>query len=225
MFTILGGDGKEYGPVTAEQIRAWIASGRANLETKAKVAGSASEWKSLGELPEFTANDLPPVVAAGGEPADRGLRLLAIVIDQLIAFVCMLPGFVVLGAGFIQLILAASQGQQPDLSSLDMSRLLLGVSLLGLAVLTLSIVQIVMISTRGQSIGKRILGIRIVRHPDGSKAGFVNGWLIRSFVIGIIGAIPWLGMIFTLVDICFIFREDRRCIHDLMAGTYVVKVP
>ena len=33
MYTIIGGDGKEYGPVTAEQIRSWIAAGRANLET------------------------------------------------------------------------------------------------------------------------------------------------------------------------------------------------
>ncbi|MEO6004206.1 MAG: GYF domain-containing protein [Opitutus sp.] len=52
MFTIIGGDGKEYGPVTAEQLRAWIAAGRANLETKAKAAGS-DEWRPLRDFPEF----------------------------------------------------------------------------------------------------------------------------------------------------------------------------
>ena len=31
MFTILGGDGKEYGPVPTDQIRRWIVAGRANL--------------------------------------------------------------------------------------------------------------------------------------------------------------------------------------------------
>jgi hypothetical protein len=36
MFTIIGGDGVEYGPVSADQVRAWITAGRANLETKAK---------------------------------------------------------------------------------------------------------------------------------------------------------------------------------------------
>lgn len=54
MFTIIGGDGKEYGPATAEQIRSWITAGRANLETKAKAAGS-DEWRRLGDYPEFAA--------------------------------------------------------------------------------------------------------------------------------------------------------------------------
>ena len=31
------------------------------------------------------------------------------------------------------------------------------------------------------------------------------------------------GGLFSIVDICFIFRDDRRCIHDLIAGTQVVK--
>ena len=32
-----------------------------------------------------------------------------------------------------------------------------------------------------------------------------------------------LGFVFLLVDFCFIFREDARCLHDLSAGTKVVK--
>ena len=39
MFTIIGGDGKEYGPVTLEQVRNWVADGRANHDTQAKRAG------------------------------------------------------------------------------------------------------------------------------------------------------------------------------------------
>lgn len=60
MFTIIGGDGKEYGPATVEQLRGWIAAGRANLDTKAKAAGS-DEWRRLGDYPEFaTAAATPP---------------------------------------------------------------------------------------------------------------------------------------------------------------------
>jgi len=61
MYTIIGGDGKEYGPVTAEQVRSWIAGGRANMETKIKAAGS-DVWKTVAAFPEITG-------AAPGGPA------------------------------------------------------------------------------------------------------------------------------------------------------------
>ncbi len=60
MFTILGADGKEYGPVTADKVREWIAGGRANDQTKIKPAGSA-EWTTIGALPEFSG--VPAAVA------------------------------------------------------------------------------------------------------------------------------------------------------------------
>ena len=54
MFTILGADGKEYGPVATAKIHEWINGGRANLMTKARRADE-TEWKTLGEFPEFAA--------------------------------------------------------------------------------------------------------------------------------------------------------------------------
>lgn len=63
MFTIIGGDGKEYGPATVEQIRDWIAAGRANLETKAKAAGS-DEWRRLGDYVEFTTTAAAPATGS-----------------------------------------------------------------------------------------------------------------------------------------------------------------
>ena len=52
MYTILGADGREYGPVTPEQIRQWITEGRANPQTKVKLLGSP-DWKLLADFPEF----------------------------------------------------------------------------------------------------------------------------------------------------------------------------
>ena len=75
----------------------------------------------------------------------------------------------------------------------------------------------------GQTIGKKLLKIRIVREPGHAAAGFVHAWLLRNFVTGFIRAVPWSGFVFTLVDVCFIFRDDRRCLHDLIAGTKVVQ--
>lgn len=228
MFTIIGGDGKEYGPVTTEQVRGWIAAGRANQDTKAKAAGS-EEWRRLGDFPEFGAAGAPPLVATATvtlvdatELADRGLRLVAALLDSFIGCLCALPGFLVLGTQFFQVILEASRGHEPDFNELDLAKLLTGFGLIALGMLVICIVQVVMISTRGQTIGKRIVNVQIVR-MDGSKAGFVHGWLLRAVVPAVIGAVPWLGSIFTLVDICFIFRQDRRCIHDLIADTKVVK--
>ncbi len=60
MFTILGADGKEYGPVPAAKIHEWLNGGRANLTTKAKHADDGV-WKTLGEFAEFSA---PPAAAA-----------------------------------------------------------------------------------------------------------------------------------------------------------------
>ena len=66
MFTIIGGDGKEYGPATVEQIRGWIAAGRANLDTQAKVHGTDA-WKRLGDFPEFDPN--APAAASSSIPS------------------------------------------------------------------------------------------------------------------------------------------------------------
>jgi TM2 domain-containing membrane protein YozV len=55
MYRIIGKDGQQYGPVTAEQLRIWIKENRANAQTMAQAEGS-SEWKPLGGFAEFTAD-------------------------------------------------------------------------------------------------------------------------------------------------------------------------
>ena len=243
MFTIIGGDGKEYGPVTTDQIRAWIAAGRANLDTQARVVGT-EEWRRLADYAEFSAGaaGAPPVmsgtvpvavtpISGGPELADRGRRLGARLIDWAIQAVLAIPGLILLGTEVIKLILLASQGQEPDFENLDLPRVILGISVLLGAALILLVVQAWLLSTRGQSLGKMAVGIRVVRFADSGKAGFVHAWLLREFVMSIIAVflsvIPILGVLlqpaFQLTDICFIFRDDRRCLHDLLAGTKVVK--
>ncbi len=69
MYKIIGADGREYGPVSAEQLRQWIREGRTNAQTKAQAEGSA-EWKPISAFPEFadlmTAPPVPEPVPAGG---------------------------------------------------------------------------------------------------------------------------------------------------------------
>jgi hypothetical protein len=52
MFKIIGGDGRQYGPVTVEQVREWIAAGRANSQTQIQREGEA-DWKPLSDFSEF----------------------------------------------------------------------------------------------------------------------------------------------------------------------------
>jgi uncharacterized RDD family membrane protein YckC len=87
----------------------------------------------------------------------------------------------------------------------------------------LLLIQLILLCSQGQTMGKKALGIRIVNHEDGSNPGFVGAVLMRSIVPGIIGSIPYIGGFFSLADVLFIFSDDRRCLHDKMAGTSVVE--
>jgi TM2 domain-containing membrane protein YozV len=67
MYRIIGKDGQQYGPVSAEQVRSWIAENRANAQTLVQTEGSP-DWKPLGTLAEFGADLKPPPFSAGGPP-------------------------------------------------------------------------------------------------------------------------------------------------------------
>ena len=62
MYFLIGGDGKEYGPKAAVEVREWIAEGRLNAQSQIKPQ-SETEWVQLGSLLEFAA-DLNPQAAA-----------------------------------------------------------------------------------------------------------------------------------------------------------------
>ena len=58
MYKIIGADGKEYGPVSAEQLRQWLTEGRVNQQTRVLAEGS-TDWKALGEVAELNAATPP----------------------------------------------------------------------------------------------------------------------------------------------------------------------
>src|SRR5450755_2082432 len=71
MYRILGADGREYGPIHAEQLRRWVAEGRANAQTKTLAEGS-TDWKPLAQFAEFsflfTSATTPPPTFATTPP-------------------------------------------------------------------------------------------------------------------------------------------------------------
>lgn len=63
MYKIIGADGKEYGPVSAEQLRQWVQQGRVNLQTRACLEGT-TDWKSLSDFPELNSiSSTPPIMS------------------------------------------------------------------------------------------------------------------------------------------------------------------
>src|SRR6266481_3859929 len=83
MYKIIGADGREYGPVTVEQVHQWIREGRANAQTRVQPEGSA-DWKALAEIPEFVTTlgsvgpgpTAPPVVGSV-DPEALAAQILA----------------------------------------------------------------------------------------------------------------------------------------------------
>jgi hypothetical protein len=83
MFKVIGGDQREYGPSSAQELRAWIADGRLSGESLAQIEGTG-QWRPLSAYPEFadalraqarsapsgSAAAPPPLPDAGGGVAD-----------------------------------------------------------------------------------------------------------------------------------------------------------
>lgn len=74
----------------------------------------------------------------------------------------------------------------------------------------------------GYTVGKKIVGIRIVK-VNGEKLG-VGAMFLRSFVAYLIYGLT-LGIAFLVSAIMVAAREDKRAIHDFLAGTYVTTEP
>ena len=83
--------------------------------------------------------------------------------------------------------------------------------------------QAVLLSSTGQTIGKRAMRLRIVTFSEASNPGFARAVLIRWWLISLLCTIPYLGWVFWLADGLFMFRQDRRCLHDLIADTKVIQ--
>jgi hypothetical protein len=92
MYKIIGADGKEYGPVTAEQLHQWISEGRLNAQSQVLAEG-AQQWKPLGQFRELAATlpgaSLPSI---GPVPASQMPQTNSMAVTGLILGIVSLPG-------------------------------------------------------------------------------------------------------------------------------------
>ncbi len=223
-------NGQQLGVYAADEIQPGIDSGRFLLSDLFWTEGMA-EWQELrtrynAPLASAEPQDgtffnpyaapksmiAAPTIGQGLKLASRGSRLGAAIIDTLIlAVVVSVP--LVIGAVLLN---AAEKGGQDDVPIGALAFFALAV----FGALVLLVWNAIWLTRYGQTIAKRMLKIRIVTHPEGQHAGFAKAFMLRAVVNAIIAQfVPLYG----IVDACFIFREDRRCLHDLIADTTVVE--
>jgi uncharacterized RDD family membrane protein YckC len=133
-------------------------------------------------------------------------RLIAVVIDVLINYSPLLAGWAL-----------TQRGEDHQTTAWHLRWWIL-------STIVIDIGQLTLLSLRGQTLGKMLMGVRIVDYHNNSNPGFVKAVLLRACVPRLIAAIPCVGTLFALIDPLFIFGEERRCIHDRIAGTKVVEV-
>lgn len=145
-----------------------------------------------------------------GQLAPLSDRFIGVVIDYAFAIICVIPGFVLVGVG--------------DNANNEIVQQI-GAAILFVGLLAQVITQWVLISTRGQSVGKIVMKTRIVT-LSGAAPGFMHGVVLRIILFGLLttpACICYpLYVIAPVVDGLFILGERRQCLHDMVASTYVV---
>jgi uncharacterized RDD family membrane protein YckC len=152
------------------------------------------------------------VQSAEPELATRWQRFWAAFVDGIVITAAILIAGLAVGLSTGAAVQPASFGQ-------------MGVPV-GIALAVVALINLWMLSRYRATIGKKALKIKMVR-KDGSDAGlgrliFLRG-LPQWIVSGLGNVVPLVGIL-SLVDILFIFGKGRRCVHDYIADTIVVKV-
>ncbi|MDD9945539.1 MAG: RDD family protein [Myxococcales bacterium] len=137
-------------------------------------------------------------------PADRGLRLLAHIVD--VVALC-----VPLGTAVVAGLRAEATGQATAIFVAG-----------GAAALVTTVVSLVGIQRTGQSLGKRVFGLQVLQ-SDGSRATLAQVVWRRNVLPLLLGLVPVLGWLFWVADPLFIFGRFGQCLHDRLADTIVVQ--
>jgi uncharacterized RDD family membrane protein YckC len=142
--------------------------------------------------------------------ADRSTRFVAALIDGIIAMCYMFPILDLLSTWSY----LVTQQPHPFAVTIAANGVGFGCFLL---------IHGYLLKKYGQTVGKKILGIRIA-DMNGNLPHFAKVIFLRYLSISLVTLIPVVGNYLSLVDVLFIFGSERRCVHDLLAGTKVVKV-
>jgi uncharacterized RDD family membrane protein YckC len=201
-YKIIGGDGREYGPVTLDELKGWVRDGRIGRQTQVW-RSDLNSWLAASQYQELQSEISllkPSASGAEGEfePVGFWPRVGAHVLDQLILAAA---GYLIFGAAPTNITTLPEIIQQMG-------------SRMGYSFLISTLYYVGMNGHFGATLGKMVVGARIV-NLDGSKIGYGKAFLrmLASFLSGILLCIGYLMVA---------FREDKRALHDLIVGTRVI---
>lgn len=167
-----------------------------------------SDSGSAVAAPEMRIDGVSPPGNGELELAGRGARLGAAIIDGVLVAVATVVSSMVLGYNMF------TSGATPTFGF----QVVFTIGYIA----WYAIINGHLLNKNGQTVGKKLLGIKIVR-TNGDKADLVRLVGLRLAPISFAGLIPYLGNLIGIVDVLCIFRENRKCLHDNIADTIVVK--
>ncbi len=175
----------------------------------------ATESSNLYSPPKSAVED----VAGDGalQLASRAARLAAVMLDGFLGFILFAPAYVT----NFSMIAQQARGN-PAMVWVNLAKTG-GWFYLGLvgALIVLAI-DLILLARNGQTIGKKLLGIKVVR-VDGSPVSLFRVFFLRYVCNTFLTLIPLFGSLYSLVDCLMIFGESRRTVHDRIANTIVIK--
>ena len=140
--------------------------------------------------------------------ASRGARLGGAFVDFLIAMAVIWPTMYFIG--YFEKAMEGTVGLADE------------IAMNAMGFVTFLVVNGYLLATRGQTVGKLAAGTRIVSITDNKILPFHKIILLRYLPLWVVAYVPLIGPIIGLINPLFIFREDRRCLHDHIAGTRVI---
>ncbi len=202
-------DGQRLGPYSVEDINAQLAAGTVSATDLAWYEGVAS-WIPLSSVPGISTGggattgaistvSAPSAPLSSGIYAGFWIRVVAYIIDGIIL---MIP------LGILQFLLKGNTDDPTSGHPILLVFLILAIEVGYFAGLW---------SSGGQAtLGQKVCGMRVVRSTDGARISFGRG-LLRMLGIMISSAILCIGFLMVA------FTERKQGLHDIIAGTYVVK--
>ena len=201
-YKIIGGDGREYGPVTLDELKSWVRDGRVGRQTQI-LRNDQSSWLPASQFQELQA-EMATLPASATEiedefrPVGFWMRVIAYVIDQI---TLVAVSYAIFGRPI-----------EPDSTTFEWGQIFN--ARFAYDMLTAVAYYTALNGYFGATLGKMVVGAKIV-NLDGSRIGYLKAFL--RFFASVLRAILCLAGYIMVA-----FREDKRGLHDLIVGTRVI---